>query len=366
MHKKWSLYIGSLSGIKLYIHWSFLILLVWIFLMYFRLGHSISAGLDGVIFILVLFACVILHELGHALMAKRFKVNTRDITLYPIGGIASLESIPTEPSQELMVTLAGPAVNLVIGILLWIYLHITNQMPDLETIRSGTIFNFPFAFSIMYANIALAVFNLIPAFPMDGGRVLRSLLAMKLDHSKATEIAARIGQFLAIVFVFIGFFYDFWLVFIGMFLFLGASSESRIGEIKYALEGIRVKDVMVTKFTSLTTDSTIHEASKSLVNTNEKSFLVMRDDNVEGILDYKDIIEALHNGEGQKTVEAYMQKEFIWIGYEDQLSDIFPVIRMGKQSLFPVKGNDKLTGVINSENIDKWILVKHNLPTHEN
>jgi Zn-dependent protease len=365
MHKKWALYIGSLLGIKLFIHWSFLIILVWIFLMYFRMGHSISAGLDGVFFIIVLFACVIMHELGHALMAKRFKIITRDITLYPIGGIASLESIPEEPSQELKVTLAGPAVNVVIGISIWIYLKATNQIPDPETIRSGNVFTLPFAFSIMYANIVLAVFNLIPAFPMDGGRVLRSLLAMKMDPAKATEIAARLGQFLAIIFVFVGFFYDFWLVFIGMFLFLGASSESRIVEIKNALEGIRVKDVIVTNFTSLTTDSTINEASKRLVSTNEKSFLVTKNDNVEGILNYKDIIEALHNGEGQKTVESYIQKEFRWIGYEDQLSDIFPLIRLGKQTIFPVKGNDKLIGVIYSENIDKWILLKHNLPTHE-
>ncbi len=360
MHKKWSLYLGSVSGIKLYIHWSFLIIIVWIFLMYFRMGHGFRAGMEGVAFILVLFACVVLHELGHALTAKRFKVLTRDITLYPIGGIASLESMPAEPLQELQVTLAGPAVNVVIGVLLWIYLKVTDQMPDLAAIRSGNMFNLPFAFNIMYANIVLAVFNLIPAFPMDGGRVLRSLLALKIDQMKATEIAARIGQFLAILFVFFGFFYDFWLVFIGMFLFLGASSETKIGEIRHALEGTRAKDVLITKYTVLTPDTTIQEASRNLINTTEKSFLIIKDDNVEGILDYKDIIQGLHRGDADKTAETYMQKDFKWVGYEDQLSDIFILVRQGKQSLFPVNRDGKLAGIINAENLDKWMLLKNN------
>jgi Zn-dependent protease/predicted transcriptional regulator len=360
MHKKWSLYLGSVSGIKLYIHWSFLIIIVWIFLMYFRLGHGFKAGMEGVAFIVVLFACVVLHELGHALTAKRFKVLTRDITLYPIGGIASLESMPAEPLQELKVTLAGPAVNVVIGVVLWIYLKATNQIPDADAIRSGNLFNLPFAFNIMYANIVLAVFNLIPAFPMDGGRVLRSLLALKIDPMKATEVAARIGQFLAILFVFFGFFYDFWLVFIGMFLFLGASSETKIGEIKHALEGTRVKDVLITNYTVLASDTTIKEASGYLVNTNEKSFLIMKDNNVEGILDYRDIIEGLHRGDGEKTAESCMQRDFKWVGYEDQLSDIFITLRQGKQSLFPVNRDGKLAGIINAENLEKWILLKNN------
>ncbi len=330
--------------------------------MYYRMGHGFSAGLSGVIFITVLFACVVLHELGHALTAKRFKVITRDITLYPIGGIASLESMPTKPVQELQVTLAGPAVNIAIGVLLWIFLIITHQMPDLETLGKGNLVNLPFAFNIMYANFILAVFNLIPAFPMDGGRVLRSLLAMKMDQTKATNIAAKIGQFLAIIFVFFGFFYDFWLVFIGMFLFLGAGAESKAGELKYALEGIRVKDVLMTKYTVLNTEDTLQDASRNLIDTNEKSFLIMRDGKVEGVLDYKDIIDGLHKGNASEKIETFMQKDFIWLDQGDLLSDKLLLIGQGKQSLFPVKSNDKLIGVINTENIEKWILAKHNLP----
>src|SRR5215204_5683941 len=112
---KWSLYLGKISGIKIFIHWTFLILIGWIFLIHVRAGDDFSEGLWGVIFILFLFVCVVLHELGHALTAKRFKIVTRDITLYPIGGIASMESLPEKPGQELLVALAGPAVNVVIA-----------------------------------------------------------------------------------------------------------------------------------------------------------------------------------------------------------------------------------------------------------
>ncbi len=365
MHKKWSLYLGSISGIKIFIHWTFLILIAWIFLMYYRVGNGLSAGFSGVFFILVLFACVVLHELGHALMARRFKVLTRDITLYPIGGIASLESMPSEPSQELKVSLAGPAVNIVIGVLIWLYLKATHRMPDFGAIRTGNLTDLPFAFSVMYANIILALFNLIPAFPMDGGRVFRSLLAMKMDKMKATAIAAKTGQFLAIIFVFFGFFYDFWLVFIGMFLFLGAGAESKVGEIKGALEGIKVKDVMMTKYTVLSTENNLQEASANLINTNEKSFIVMKDDSVGGILDFKDIINALHKGDANKKTEAYMKKDFQWLESEDQLSDKFNLISNGKQYLFPVKSNGKLVGIVNTENIDKWVLVNSNLFNRE-
>src|SRR5215203_4058606 len=217
---KWSLYLGKISGIKIFIHWTFLILIGWIFLMHAQAGNDLSEGLWGVIFILALFACVVLHELGHALTAKRFKIVTRDITLYPIGGIASMESLPDKPGQELLVALAGPAVNVVIAAGLWIYMQSADLMPDLTKLKSSDeIQNVPFVFNLFAANVVLVVFNLIPAFPMDGGRVLRAILAFKMDRTKATRIAATIGQFMAMIFVFFGFFFNFWLVFIGLFVF---------------------------------------------------------------------------------------------------------------------------------------------------
>jgi len=196
---KWSWKIGKLAGVDLYVHATFLLLLGWVALSYWSAGKSLDAVVSGVGFILALFACVLLHELGHALAARRFGIATRDITLLPIGGLARLERMPEDPRQELWVTLAGPAVNVVIAAALYIWLTLTNGWAPLSqlSVSSG-----PFLERIMVANVWLVVFNLIPAFPMDGGRVLRALLATRMEYLKATRIAAGLGQGLTFVFGF--------------------------------------------------------------------------------------------------------------------------------------------------------------------
>lgn len=358
MHKKWSLNIGRVAGITIFIHWTFFILIGWIFLLHFQMGHGVREGLSGIIFILALFACVVLHEFGHSLTARRFGIPTKDITIYPIGGIASLESLPAEPSRELQVALAGPAVNVIIAGILWIYLKSAGQTFDFGAMQNIELTGASFVPNLMYANIVLAAFNLIPAFPMDGGRVLRSLLAMKLEPVKATSIAAKTGQFLAIGFVFFGFFYNFWLVFIGLFIFLGAGAESRAEEIKQALEGIRAMDVMRLKHGILNPDATLKMAAGHFLNSNEKSFLVMKNGKVLGICDYKDIVDGLREGKGDRKIEAFMQKDFHWLEKGEYLSDKFFLMLQEKQPLFPVRDNGKLVGIVNLDEIQKWIQTK--------
>src|SRR5205085_9873264 len=187
------------------------------------------------LFVLALFGCVVLHEFGHALTAKRFGVVTRDITLYPIGGISSFESMPEKPAHELLISLAGPAVNIVIAIALWIYLQYSGRIPDLAAMTEAQMAQLPFLYSLFLANLILAIFNLVPAFPMDGGRVFRALLGFAMSKTTASRIAAALGQFLAIIFVFLGFFYNFWLVFLGLFIYLGAAGESSFGRTTGAL-----------------------------------------------------------------------------------------------------------------------------------
>lgn len=334
MHKKWSLSLGKVAGIKVFIHWTFFILIGWIFLMHFRMGHGFSEGFSGMLFILAIFACVVLHEFGHSLTAKRFGVQTNDISVYPIGGIASLESMPSKPSHELQVALAGPAVNLIIAGLLWIYLKSTGQTFDLGTMQNINVTGASFVPNLMYANFILAAFNLISAFPMDGGRVLRSLLSMRIEPVRATFFAARTGQALAIAFVFLGFFFNFWLVFIGLFIFLGAGAESKAEGIKHALEGVQVRNVMRLKYTILNPDTTLHTAADHFVNANEKSFLVMEKENVVGILGYKDIEDGLHKGEVNQKIRGFMQKDFYWLRKEESLSDKFFLLQQNRQSLF--------------------------------
>src|SRR5579871_835785 len=180
---KWSWRIGRLLGIDVYMHATFLILLVWLGISYYLPRHRIADAVNGLTLIVALFAIVILHELGHALTARRFGIRTRDITLLPIGGVARLERMPKDPKQELLVALAGPAVNVVLaGVFLLAILLTGTEL----TVPDSRLAGGSFLSNLMWINVSLAVFNMVPAFPMDGGRVLRALLAMRLDYVHAT------------------------------------------------------------------------------------------------------------------------------------------------------------------------------------
>ena len=180
----WSFQLLKVAGIPIRIHFTFLLLLLWIFLLG---GQSVSM----VLFMVAIFGCVVLHEFGHALVAKRYGVQTRDITLYPIGGVAMLQGRP-KPYQELWIALAGPAVNVVIAIILMIVSLATKARPAAFTIIMGP--NSSLIDALYTSNLWLAGFNMIPAFPMDGGRVLRALLGLRLSEARATQIAGSIGQ----------------------------------------------------------------------------------------------------------------------------------------------------------------------------
>lgn len=203
--------IGTLKGIGVYLHWTFAILVGWVFLSSLMGGASIGVTIGMLVFLAAVFGCVVLHELGHALMARRFGIGTRDITLLPIGGVANLERMPERPLQELLVSLAGPAVNVVIagGLLLLIGLFGQNAL----------------LVNLLYVNVIMVVFNLLPAFPMDGGRVLRAFLTMRVGFLRATEKAVKVGKFVAIVLGIIGLFSNAMLAFIALFVYFGADQE---------------------------------------------------------------------------------------------------------------------------------------------
>jgi len=220
---KWKL--GRLAGIGVYVHWSFWILPLWILHSTVSDGNGWAAGLSAVIFVFAIFGCVILHELGHALMARHYRIGTRDITLYPIGGVASLERMPTRPSQELAIALAGPAVNVAIAGVIFAGTILTGLG---SLVPVGDVIGRPFLSTLMWVNVFLAIFNLLPAFPMDGGRVLRAFLAMQMPYVKATTIAARVGQVVAILLGALAFSPPFsggMLILVAMFVFLAAQAE---------------------------------------------------------------------------------------------------------------------------------------------
>jgi Zn-dependent protease len=240
---KWSIRLGKYAGIDVYMHFTFLLLLGCIALIHWQESRSVSAVIAGVGLILTIFLCVILHEYGHALTARRYGVQTQGIVLLPIGGVARLEKIPDNPSHELWVALAGPAVNVVIAISLLVWLKVTATFEPLQAL---TLTTGPFLERIMAVNMFLVIFNMLPAFPMDGGRVLRAMLALRMEYSRSTQIAAVIGQAVAILFGFVGLFYNPFLLLIAFFVWNGAAHESRTAQLKSAASVIPVQHAMIT------------------------------------------------------------------------------------------------------------------------
>ena len=220
---KWSINAGRIFGIKLRIHITFFLLPLFVFLSDIKEGFG-QAGLS-VLFVCAIFACVVIHELSHSLVARHFGREPKSITLLPIGGVAAIDMMPTKPSQEIVISIVGPATNIVIAILLALFGGM--KMAVALSNNSGLTASQIFITDLIAANIVLAVFNLIPALPMDGGRVFRSILALKFGFLRATLWAVTIGKVISFLFIVLGFFYDPWLALIGFFIFSGADSEKR-------------------------------------------------------------------------------------------------------------------------------------------
>src|SRR4029434_5859118 len=278
----WSWKLTRIAGIDVYVPATFVTVFAWSGLLHWNQSHSLAAVVEGVGFILALFACIVLHEYGHALTARRYGIRTRDITLRPIGGIARLERMPEEPLQELWVRLAGPAVNGVIALFLFGWLRASGQWPPVGGlgVASGG-----FVERVMLANAFLAGFNLLPAFPMDGGRVLRALLATRMEYTRATHVAAQVGQVMALLFLLVGLVtHNFFLGFIAFFVWIGAAQEASIVQMRHALSGIPVRRAMVTTFHTLAPNDSLQTAIDATLTGTQRDFPVVDGPHVVGIL----------------------------------------------------------------------------------
>lgn len=342
------------------VHWTFLILIGWVIVVELNKGSDWKTIWLTIGYVLAIFACVVLHELGHALMAGRYGIGTRRITLLPIGGVASLEKMPEKPKRELLVAIAGPLVNVAIALILYpVIAPLDQYIPGSEEEIATSITPDNFFFSLFAINLLLVVFNAIPAFPMDGGRALRAILSMNMDRLKATNIAARLGQLLAIGFVFLGFFVNPFLIFIGIFVFLGANSENMIiQQLEYA-RGHKVSEAMITTFEKLSPDETIEDATKKLISGSDTAFVVATYDNVEGIITRKDIIYALSNNQKNATISQFMHDDFKSFNENDKLKEALLEVKKIKQDIFPVLENgNKLKGLLTPENINEFIMIR--------
>jgi Zn-dependent protease/CBS domain-containing protein len=352
---KWSWKIGSFSDIGVYIHATFLLIIGWVGISYWQQTGTLIGTLEGISFTLLLFGSVVLHEFGHALTAKRYGIQTRDITLYPIGGVARLERMPDKPAQEFLVALAGPAVNVVIVVVLFAWLVMSGTLSPLSNTSwtSG-----PFLERLMLVNISLVLFNLIPAFPMDGGRLLRSLLAMRLEYTKATQIAATIGQGIALVFGFIGLLNNPFLVFIAFFVWIGASQETSMVQIKTALGGIPVEQAMLTDFQTVTPQDSLRQAIGLILSSSQTDFPVVENSRLVGVLTRTEMIRALATLGQDVSVASIMNQDFQIVDANEMLEPAFLRLQTCSCHTMPVTRHGQLVGMLTSDNIGEFLMIQ--------
>lgn len=351
----WSWSLGEIAGIRVYMHATFLILLAWVGAAHLLAGHGAGAALIGIAFILLLFGCVVLHELGHALTARRYGIRTRDITLYPIGGVARLERMPEEPYQELVVALAGPAVNVVIAAALYALLRISYGLVPLESL---SVSGGPLLERLMVVNVFLVLFNLLPAFPMDGGRVLRALLATRMEYTRATNIAASVGQAMAFFFGFLGLTGNPFLLFIAFFVWIGAAQEAGIVQMRYAMGGVPVTKAMVTEFRTLSPEDPLSHGVDLMLSGAQQDFPVVSDGSLVGVLPRSKLLAALSERGQDGLVREAMEREFEVVDPYEMLESAFTRLQGCNCSTLPVVREGRLVGLITTENVGEFLMVQ--------
>lgn len=353
--------IGQVAGIGLYLHVTFLLLVGWVALSHWVAEHSVQSVVDGVGFIVALFGCVLLHELGHALTAKHYGIMTRDITLLPIGGLARLERMPDQPLQEFWVALAGPTVNVVIALGLWAWLDL---VASLQPLAELSVTGGSFLQRLMIVNIFLAGFNLLPAFPMDGGRVLRALLSLRMNYVRATQIAATVGQGLALMFGFVGLLFgNPLLVFIALFVWIGAAQEAAMTQIKSALGGIPVGMAMIREFHTLKSTDALAHAIELILSGSQADFPVVDHERLVGILTRDDLLIALAKNGQNAPVNAVMHRDVQVVDETEMLDIAFARLQGGQCQTLPVTRKGQLVGLVTTENVGELVMIQAALHT---
>ena len=356
----WSLNIGSIAGTVVRVHITFLLFLGWIFFASWASGGA-AAAWQGLAFMLLLFACVLAHEFGHIFTARYFGVSTPDVVLLPIGGVARLERIPEEPWEEFLVAIAGPLVNVAIALALVVLAGAQLKTGNLAAVESPQA---SLVDRLASVNLFLALFNMIPAFPMDGGRVLRALLATRTGYVRATEIAAFIGQGVAFALGFIGLFNNPMLIFIAIFVYLAASSEAHLVAIRAMSRGVPVSAAMMPQFATLTPQAPIDEAVQTLLRTSQSEFPVIDGAGKPvGVLGRNDLIRALKERGGDARVADAMSTVVPTIGQRRCLEDAFRLLQEKSAPAVAVVDNaGRLVGLVTSETVGEMMMLHQALP----
>lgn len=351
----WAWRIATIAGIDVRIHATFLALLAWIAWSAYSTTGTLAGALDGVVMILLVFTIVVMHEFGHALTARRFGVKTKDITLLPIGGVASLERMPERPRDELLVAIAGPAVNVVLalllgGVALALGLELVPATPDEQV---------PIVVRLVWINVALAIFNLLPAFPMDGGRALRAVLAMRFGDRAATRMAAQLGQAMALLFAIIGLFANPMLIFIALFLWMGASGEARLAEAKWVAHGVPVASAMAREVEGLPLAAPLSLALARTLDGFQRDFPVLDGEGrVVGLLGREVIVKALASSGPDTPIATIMARTPRLLHPRDNLEDAFIELLANNEAAPVVDDQGRLLGLLNAEALGEFLLVR--------
>lgn len=349
-------------NIPIKVHWTFGFFFLWIAYVGNRAGLGQSGIINLCLFALVLFVCVVMHELGHALTARRYGVQTKDIIISPIGGVARLYAMPEKPLQELIIAIAGPAVNLVIALVLGIILILFTTQGVMPIGDPDKIFDIPSNFlpALFLLNVALIIFNLIPAFPMDGGRILRSLLSMRWGRKIATRWASLMGQLLAFVFVGYGLYQgDYILVFIGIFVFMSAASEYRMVLAEVLLQTGMASDILRSNYTPLYQDDQMQHAIDLHARGAEKDFVVIDQwGKVQGVLHDEFIARAEETADHEALVKEYMSPSYEHISQSLRLKDVLQLFQKKGYSIVPVVNTEKMIGVVDRQGLNSYLTAR--------
>jgi Zn-dependent protease/CBS domain-containing protein len=350
---RFSFKIASVAGIPIELHVTFLLLLALVF----YLGYIVEGELYLFYLVLFLFFFVTIHELSHSLVARHYKIKVRKIVLYPIGGVSEIEEIPENPGIEWRMAASGPLISIAIGLVLFVL----KQYFSLELPPSI----FPPTYSIYlsvtgspmldlaYLNIFLGLFNFIPAFPMDGGRVLRAYLAEHMSFADATARAASIGKVFGLFMVVFGVLYSFWFAIIGIFIYMGASEEAESVVVSNALASVRVNDVMTEKVISATPRTNLADAMEMMFKARYHDILVEDEHTYQGVVKWN-IILKVKPEDRAKQVLGEMQMQKLYTFYDDSVLEAYKIMVRERIDLVPVvKKEDpkKVVGVITSEGI---------------
>lgn len=342
-----------LFGIPVRLHFTFILLLI--FLVFIGVGDR-QSGPATAIYILALFGSVLLHELGHALAARQYGIRTLEIVMFPIGGVARLERMP-RARQEFWIAIAGPLVNVLIAAVLLLWVWRTGTIAPFAMLGDPTDANL--AQRIAFGNLLLFLFNLLPAYPMDGGRVLRSLIALRRPEDQATQIAAAAGRVLAIGMGLLGLLSaNFMLVFIALFVYLGASSEGAMARGRALTTGYTVRSAMITDFRTLPHGATIRDAGDLLLATSQHDFPVMHGEDVIGILGRDALVRAMITEGPQAYVSGAMERDFPRVSVNADLTTAFEHLTAARTSALVLDSDQRLVGLLTAENISEFLLLR--------